>query len=324
MILLLAACTLNHRGTDSFWFRNEGADMPVWVRGNWDSDTMIVHLHGGPGGPGLLQDWMYPEATEALEERYLMVWWDQRSSGIAQGNASGASLTMEQFVDDTDLLVDLLVEEYAPERLVLLGHSWGGALGTAYLLDTTRQSRFDAWIEVDGAHDSKTGFALSRQWVMEHADAAIARGEDVELWNEALAFYESTPVIGMEHLDPHGRYLLASGAYAREPENVDMIGSALFGPMSTAYFSNVSHIRDHLDYTAIDLTEQMHTITLPSLVLWGRHDGVLPVTLAEQTIEDLGAEHEVLHIFERSGHSPQTEEPEAFVSAIESFLNDVP
>ena len=324
--LLIVSCALNPDGDDQFWFRNAGADMPVWVRGDPDADVMLVHLHGGPGGPGLLQDWLYPEAAARLEERYLAVWWDQRSSGIAVGHAKPESLTLDQFVEDTDVLVDLLAETYRPRHLVLWGHSWGGALGTAYLADPGRQAKISAWIEVDGAHDSVTGFALSRQWVMAHAEQELAAGRDPEVWTEALAFYDANPRITMDNLDEHGVYLEAAHAYTFDPDppHVDMVGSALFGPMSSVFFSNLNHIREHLDYTNLDLNGDLSKISLPTLVLWGRHDGVLPVALAEPTMERLGTPNEdaVLHVLERSGHSPQAEEPEAFVNHIEDFLED--
>lgn len=35
--------------SDTFYLRNDVADMPIWVRGNLDSDNIVIFFHGGPG-----------------------------------------------------------------------------------------------------------------------------------------------------------------------------------------------------------------------------------------------------------------------------------
>lgn len=39
---------------DFFYVENNEAQMPVWVRGNENSEVFIIHLHGGPGGSGIM------------------------------------------------------------------------------------------------------------------------------------------------------------------------------------------------------------------------------------------------------------------------------
>jgi pimeloyl-ACP methyl ester carboxylesterase len=58
---------------------------------------------------------------------------------------------------------------------------------------------------------------------------------------------------------------------------------------------------------------------LPTLIVWGGRDRMVPVTHAAAAHESLpGSE---LVIFERAGHFPQNEEPDAFASALSTFLD---
>jgi proline iminopeptidase len=75
------------------------------------------------------------------------------------------------------------------------------------------------------------------------------------------------------------------------------------------------------NWGAYDVKDRLPGITVPTLVTVGRRDWVTPVSSSE-TIASLipGAE---LVVFERSGHSPQTEEPELFQETLRGFLERV-
>ena len=74
-------------------------------------------------------------AFKKLEEDYAFVYYDPRGSGEAQGNAKPESFTVEQFVKDLEQLVYLVRHKYNNPTLFLMGHSWGGGLGKAFLLE---------------------------------------------------------------------------------------------------------------------------------------------------------------------------------------------
>jgi hypothetical protein len=68
----------------------------------------------------------------------------------------------------------------------------------------------------------------------------------------------------------------------------------------------------------LDYAPCLARIGVPSLILCGRHDPQFPPTCSEELAREIhGAE---LVFFERSGHYPFIEEPEAFWSAVASFL----
>ena len=55
--LLLGACEKSEFQSegDFFHLSHKGANMPVWVKGNFNSDVIIITVHGGPGDSGMEQ-----------------------------------------------------------------------------------------------------------------------------------------------------------------------------------------------------------------------------------------------------------------------------
>ena len=64
----------------------------------------------------------------------------------------------------------------------------------------------------------------------------------------------------------------------------------------------------HTDVRAVDV---------PTLVIWGQHDHILPLEDAWWVGERL---HANVHIIDDSGHSPMEDAPVEFVSVLEHFL----
>jgi len=69
---------------------------------------------------------------------------------------------------------------------------------------------------------------------------------------------------------------------------------------------------------AYDIKTSLGEVTCPALVTVGRGDWITPVTCSE-TIASLIADSRLV-VFEKSGHSPQIEEAEAFQHLVREFL----
>ena len=130
------------------------------VEGPPDAATVIV-LHGGPGG-----DFHSLEALAALSDMHRVVFYDQRGAGLSERVAARA-LTLDGHLDE----LGAVIEHVAPGRpVILLGHSWGAMLATAYL----------------GRHPSR----ISRAVLIEPG-YLDARGRD--RWREASRRFLSGP-----------------------------------------------------------------------------------------------------------------------------------
>lgn len=68
------------------------------------------------------------------------------------------------------------------------------------------------------------------------------------------------------------------------------------------------------------LTRRYPTLATPTLLLWGRHDRVVPPWVGHRLARTLPAAR--LHLLDRCGHLPQDERPEDALKALASFLDD--
>jgi pimeloyl-ACP methyl ester carboxylesterase len=88
---------------------------------------LILFLHGGPGSSRMRQADLF---SNALQQQFLVVQWDQREAGKTQAlNASNRPVSLELMVEDTHDLIDALLHKYHQKKLYLAGESWGTVLG---------------------------------------------------------------------------------------------------------------------------------------------------------------------------------------------------
>ena len=340
-ILLLVAANLflscgdfllheDFRGGDWFWFENQGAIMPVWVRGNVLSETFIIILHGGPGGSAIAMGNV--DVFKKLHEHYAIVYWDQRGSGISQGNANPDSFTMEQFVDDLERLVILIRYKYNNPSLFLMGHSWGVTLGTAFLTNPINQNHISGWIGVVGPHSIQDMVQHQIEWVFARAKEQIDLGKNVDYWEREFAWYNSNPsrlsVWGTDNFRRHRRNISSLNGVIFDPSNAletpfswIFCSPYLFPHPSLQLNQHMLLTNNRLDWENINFTHEMRKITLPSLLLWGRHDGIVPVAVGSEAYTLIGSDNKYLYIFENSAHYPLVEEPELFLQKVRSFIN---
>jgi len=315
----------NFRGGDWFYLENKGATMPVWVKGNMQSEAFIIFLSGGPGQSS--KDEAINNAFKELQKNYAFVYWEQRGSGISQGNTKPENLTIEQFVEDLEKIIILIQYKYNNPKLFLMGHSWGGTLGIAFLLNQINQSNISGWIEIDGGHNVKDGWLLSMEWQMEKASEQINKGNYVNFWEEEIAWYKSKPDLsGFDNLDRFSRNVDKLNGYIYNLSNVHEPAISLFFSSFPLFdFLNQVYLlsNNRFDLQNINLVSEMHKITIPSLILWGRHDGILPVELAQEAYDNLDTNinDKHIYIFENSAHSPFLEEPGLFVERIRTFID---
>jgi len=312
---------------DFFYLVTRKAQMPVAVRGNVGSGVLIVFVHGGPGGTALQKIGL--RAFNELEKDYGLVFWDQRASGSSQGNSARSDLTLEQFTQDLDQLIDVLAEKYHHPVIFLMGHSWGGCLGTNYLIDPLRQAKIRGWIDVDGAHNNPEGDDLSKQFVIDYAQQQIADGIETDFWTYVISWYAENPNFTTDQLEHYAFVEKAHGyiydpALAQEEKFPNYSFSYLFeSPANvTASLINYNSVIKHFIISDIDLTPRMAAITLPSLIIWGKHDGIIPYPMAQKALDALGTApgNKRIVTLLNSAHNGFHEDPDAFIAAVQNFV----
>ena len=311
---------------DTIFVRHKDADMAAYIHGNGSEKIFLIILHGGPGGIGL----SYRSSTikNEIEKECAVVYFDQRGSGMSQGSYSESGISIDIMAEDILALVKVIKHKYGDDsRFFLLGHSWGGTLGPATLIKD--QSDFLGWIDVDGAHNTQ---GIYSEYLVNFNRVALEQievGNDIDYWESVIDLVNT---VDLEY-NQDDIYRLNGEAFNAESVlhdagfiNGEAEGESnlLFNYTPLTVIWNALNTQSILDgdlFQNINFTDQLSEITIPSLVLWGRHDMVVPIQFAQDSYNNLGSTDKELVIFENSGHSPMLTEPTLFAEKVIGFIN---
>ncbi len=185
-----------------------------------------------------------------------------------------------------DLFLDeleALVKELGFDRFHLYGHSWGGMLALEYVLGG--REGVCSMILV--------GTIASREKCMRYLGPMQAAAGD--------RYYE----LHQCRMQPLPECLQRARRGVGRRVNEVMAGDS----------SGLRGVIGRWDVTA-----RLGEIDMPTLILSGRYDSAAPEVVADLHRGIRGARWV---IFEESSHHPQLEEPEAFLSEVDRFLNGV-
>ncbi|MCL5127794.1 alpha/beta fold hydrolase [Algibacter sp. L4_22] len=313
---------------ETIFVRHKDADMPAYIHGNASEKIFLIILHGGPGGNGL--GYRANTIKSDIEKECAVVYFDQRGSGMAQGSYSKNGISIDIMAQDVLALVKVIKHKYGSDaKFFLMGHSWGGTLGPATLLKD--QSDFLGWIDVDGAHNPK---GLYFEYISNFrivATEQIEADNSVEFWQNALDIANNANQTAYNSDDASKLNSKAHNAETKfendglNNESQDDSDKFIFKynilTMLWTGSNTQSILADQGLWETVDYTNQLQEITIPSLVLWGKNDMVVPIKFAQDAYDNLGSSSKKLVIFENSGHSPMLNEPDLFAEEVIQFIN---
>ncbi len=271
-----------------------GVQIHYAVRGS--GPAIIAHS----GGPGM--DARFWDDFAHIDDFVTIVMIHPRGSGLS-GPAAGEAYLLPDYAAD----VEALRLHLGLDKPILMGWSHGGmvamqfasaypdALSKLILVDTS--AYFGEFLsDIEGAVQEfknepwfETSFAaLKAEWAGEYqSDKDMAR-----LWAEEMKFY-------FKQFDEHAK------AYHERTKDLPV----RIAPLKTF---------NDKEAPTMDLRPQLKKITVPTLVIVGRHDFITNVAMAEEMVKYIPNAR--LEIFEDSGHFALVEEPEKFYSVIKQFV----
>ena len=277
------------RGTELF-FDVDGAGLVV------QGDRMVQRpvlflLHGGPGGDHT----SFKTAVTRLAETVQLVFVDHRGSGRS-APADPDTYTLDENISDLEALREYL----GLDRICLLGSSYGGMVAQGYAIDYPDR--------VSNLVLSST--APSYRFLEEAQRVLAERGtpEQVEVCRRLWAgSFES-----LEQLEEYYRVMAPLYATSHDPETFMASwnrGTRNFEQLNRGFAGFLK---------TFDYTEQLASITCPTLVLAGAHDWICTPEQSRIIAERIPRAH--LKIFRNSAHSIAADEPEEFLAAVGGFL----
>jgi pimeloyl-ACP methyl ester carboxylesterase len=276
---------------------------------------VLLFLHGGPGSP---ETPVVAHFNKDLEKHFVVVNWDQRGAGKSfSKKIPDESFTIDQLIEDTHQLVTWLKQRFDQEKIFMVGHSWGSALGM-YVVEQYPED-FHAYVGTGQLVEIPRNELLSYEFVLEQARQAD-HGKAIKQL-EKIGYPENgeyqgglrSVVIQRKWLTKFGGFWFGETSmqpmmqvYGRSPEYTffDMI-KLMKGARRT-----LTLLSDEI--MGINLIEQVPAVEVPVYFAIGRHDHVAPFVLAKEYFDQLQAPYRELIWFENSAHSPPFEEPEKF------------
>lgn len=314
---------------ETIFVRHKDADMPAYIHGNASDKTFLIILHGGPGGFGL----SYRNSTikSDIEKECAVVYFDQRGSGMAQGSYSESGINIDIMAEDVLALTKVIKHKYGNDsKFFLMGHSWGGALGSAALLKD--QNDFLGWINVGGAHNFKE---LYFEYIINFKRVAteqINAENSIDFWQDALDMvnnvnpteYNAEDGSRMNSKAHNAEEIFTNDNVINKTDDEDISIIFKYNILTSLWSLNKTQtiLADQGLWRNIDYTNRLSEITIPSLVLWGKYDMIVPPIFAQEAFDNLGSSKKELVIFEKSGHSPMSNEPDLFADKVIQFINE--
>ncbi|RLB94644.1 MAG: hypothetical protein DRH76_09090, partial [Deltaproteobacteria bacterium] len=139
------------------------------------------------------------------------------------------------------------------------------------------------------------------------ADSADARNGRDKAAGTAIA--EGVEPIAADMLPK----LMAPGTYEKQPELVEFVRDMMLDTSADGVVGALAAMRDRPDSTA-----NLENLDLPTLVIHGQADQLIPVAEAEVMATALPSAD--LVIIPEAGHLPNLEQPEIFNNAVREFL----
>jgi pimeloyl-ACP methyl ester carboxylesterase len=299
------------------YLRLGGLDQWVMIRGENQKNPPLIVLHGGPGIP---ESGFFRYFNAPLEKSFTVVHWDQRGAGKSfDRSIPRSSMTVDRFIADLDELVDAVRMRLAHDKVAILGHSWGSALGVLYA--ARFPDKVTAYAGVGQMGDAPAGEASQYAFLLAEAE----RRRDVKALKKLRAI-GPPPHSGKEVLAE--RMVLSGFEGQTSPRGLWKLGRVILSGTESSVFDlpNVMRgMRFSLDamwgeVSRLNLLQTVPVLEMPVFFLLGRRDRWVPVETSVAYFDALTAPSKKLVWFEDSGHEPFVDEASKFNRAMVEFV----
>jgi pimeloyl-ACP methyl ester carboxylesterase len=267
----------------------QGMNVHLRDEGPRDDREPIVLIHGTSAS---LHTWDGWAATLSKTRRVIR--FDLPGFGLTGPNAND-----DYRVETYGAFVHALLDQLGVQQAIIGGNSLGGHVAMVAALQ--RPERVTRLILVDASGyplaptSVPIGFKLSRVPLIRSLSEHVLPRVIVE--NSVKDVFGDTSRVTPELVDRYYEITLREG--------------------------NRRALRKRMELVLGDaITERIPSIKIPTLILWGGKDRLIPLEAGRRFATDIKGSQ--LVVFDALGHVPQEEDPEVTVRALEAFLNRVP
>ncbi len=268
-----------------------------------DGARTVIVLHGGPGG-----DFRSLQALDALSDQFHVVFYDQRGAGLSE-RASADRLTLDGHLEELQGVIELTSPDQAP---IVIGHSWGAMLASAFLGQNPDAVHSAILIEpgyLDAAgrgawEDEGTSYMSGPRYI----------------WEGIITGFRAQHVSGPDPAAPDD-FLIGHmvGVFTNHPDNPYHCGDGYTAPSWRFGAQSSASWRDAPAAEVDRIGSQLSAFRGPVLLMRGACNDWLGALQQQHLRHFTNAE---LVTIPRAGHDVVWDNPDATLAAIRSFLNN--
>jgi pimeloyl-ACP methyl ester carboxylesterase len=295
-----------------------GQDQTIMIRGYSTDKPVLLYLSGGPGQ----SDLPYVRVIfDDLTRDFVVVGWDQRGTGKSYAALEPvARVTLEQAVNDTIELTELLRQRFGEQKIYLLGESWGSTLGVL-----AAQRRPDLYHAFIGSGQMVSQRETDRRLYHDVLDLAARAGD--RALESTMRGYGEPPYRDIPYANAFvmGQYERLYKPYTPPAAYIERGSRANLGPfgvLGSEYnlVEKVNVLRGLIDMftvmypqlQGIDFRRDVRRLAVPVYMLDGAAELTSRRDLALEWFNRLEAPQKRVFTFENAAHSVSFEQYQAF------------
>lgn len=251
--------------------------------------AVIVLLHGSNADLHTWQPW-----TDRLKSDFRIVRFDQRGHGLT-GPAPDGDYSIDAFVADVDAVADRL----GLERFVLAGNSMGGGIAMAYAMQ--HPDRLRGLVLVD------------------------AGGADIERKGGGNLLFTLAAIPGVNRVMGQ----ITPRSLVEKSLSQSVANQAIVTPQAVDRYWELARFPGNREATLKRFREarkpfaatQVAKMGVPTLVMWGADDSLIPFAAAGWYMEHLPKA--TLAAYKGIGHVPMEEHPDRSAADLRAFMGEL-
>ena len=274
-----------YANTESEFVEIDGMQVHFRDQGLATDSLPIVLIHGTGASLHTWESWV-----NELKNKHRIITLDLPAYGLTGPNKTG-DYSQDFYVNFMEnFLLKLNIK-----RCVLGGNSLGGSITWAFALE--HPERVGKMILVDAG-----GYPMVSKSV-------------------PIAFQIARmPIVGNLF-----KYILPYAVIEKSLQNVYVHDDIITPELVERYYdlaSRTGNRKAFLDRMKSSIKNdnylKIKTLTMPTLIIWGKEDGLIPLNVAEKFHKDLP--NDTMIVFKDLGHTPMEEDPMKTVKAVKDFL----
>jgi proline-specific peptidase len=292
-----------------------GINQYLFHSGTSYDNPVMLFLHGGPGSAESLFAHVFQEKWEDI---FTVVHWDQRGAGKTLTKNPDKYPTIELMIKDLHDIIQYLKKKYNKQKIVLLGHSWGSVLGSAFIKKYPEEVAYYVGVGqvVNMMENERVGYKKAKELILQAGDKKALQKL------EALGDYP-----GEKYDDNIMKKCMKLRKLQGKYDLAVMFGLSI---LITVFKSPIFKLSDGLALLkgikanekvteflfSFDLNSQSLEYKVPVYYILGEKDWQTPYVIAQEYFNKIAAPNKEIIFIPNAGHMTMLDQPELFFEAL--------